>query len=126
MRQSAFPRTGIFNIILSAFLFGFTPILAKWIYLGGGNGVSLTFFRSLFALPFLWVLGRKQCGGRMRLQKKEVLPLLASGTLMPSTTLLLYASYTYIPVGISTILHFVYPLVVACVSSVFSRKDYRC
>ena len=47
---------GVLATLLSAFIFGFTPILAKWTYVGGSNAISLTFYRSFMALPVLYII----------------------------------------------------------------------
>lgn len=41
---------GVLSVIISAFLYGFTPILASLTYEMGNNSLSMTFYRNLFAL----------------------------------------------------------------------------
>ena len=45
---------GYFLTILSAVIFGFTPILAKITYSMGSNGITMAFFRHLFVIPILF------------------------------------------------------------------------
>ena len=45
---------GTLCVMLSALIFGVTPIMAKWTYAGGSNAVNLTLLRSLLALPCCW------------------------------------------------------------------------
>ena len=47
---------GYFLTILSAIIFGFTPILAKITYNMGSNGITLAFFRHLFVIPILFLI----------------------------------------------------------------------
>ena len=47
---------GYFLTILSAIIFGFTPILAKITYNIGSNGITLAFFRHLFVIPILFLM----------------------------------------------------------------------
>ncbi|AEE90731.1 conserved protein of unknown function [Tepidanaerobacter acetatoxydans Re1] len=47
---------GVLSVIISAFLYGFTPILASLTYEMGNNSLSMTFYRNLFAIPFLFAL----------------------------------------------------------------------
>ncbi len=108
---------GILFTILSATIFGFTPILGRITYDGGSNGITLTFLRSILALPVLYFLVRRR-GLSIRVAPSEVKKILLTGVVGSAlTTILLYSSYTYISVGMATTLHFVYPLVisVACV-----------
>ena len=45
-------KKGIILTLLSATLFGLTPILAKQITLSGVSAETLIFYRNLFAIPF--------------------------------------------------------------------------
>ena len=102
---------GIFYVFLSAVVFGFTPILANLSYAGGNNGVNMAFLRAVIPLPALIALGHITTPGY-----KATLPQWRTGAILGclnfATTLMLYSSYSYIPVGIATTLHFLYPLFV--------------
>ena len=103
---------GIFLTVLSALIYGFTPVLCSITYNYGNNALTLTFFRSLLIIPLLIVL--------MIVNKidfkcdyHELLKIIFVGLFgSVFTTLLLYSSYRYIGVGTSTTLHFMYPLFV--------------
>lgn len=124
--KQANPRTlGILCVALSAIIFGVMPVFAKLSYAGGANGISLTFYRAALALPFLFFLQKRQGGSGFLPYRWELLPILLSGCFMSVTTLLLYASYNYISVGIATTLHFIYPLVVAGICSLLFRQRLR-
>ncbi len=102
---------GIFYVFLSAVMFGFTPILANLSYAGGNNGVNMAFLRAVIPLPVLMALGRVTTPGyKATLQQWRTGAVL--GCLNFGCTLMLYSSYSYIPVGIATTLHFLYPLFV--------------
>ena len=47
---------GYFLTILSAVIFGFTPVLAKVTYSMGSNGITMAFFRHLFVIPILFFI----------------------------------------------------------------------
>ena len=47
---------GYFLTILSAMIFGFTPILAKMTYSMGSNGITMAFYRHLFVIPILFII----------------------------------------------------------------------
>lgn len=102
---------GIAEVFLSAVVFGFTPVLANLSYAGGNNGVNMALLRAVLPLPLLLLLSHLTSPGYRatgrQLQRGAVLGLLNFGC-----TLMLYSSYRYIPVGIATTLHFLYPLFV--------------
>lgn len=105
-------RRGLPAALVSALLFGISPSLAKLAYQGGSNPLTMTFTRSLLALPFLILLaGLSKVSLKPR--KEEVLPLVLVSLLGAfATTLLLYSSYAYIGVGMATVLHYLFPVLV--------------
>lgn len=104
---------GTFFVVLSAAIFGFTPILGKITYLQGSNAIMLTFLRTFLCVPILFtILKVKKIDLKVtKVQAKELIILSFIGSAV--TTVLLYQSYNYIPVGTATTLHFVYPLFTA-------------
>ncbi len=113
---------GIIFTIISAFVFGFTPILAKFTYDGGNNAVTLTFLRALLGIPFLY-FGMKKNKTTMKITKREFLHFIGLSFLgIGITTTALYASYSYISVGMATTLHFIYPCVVYFICILFFRE----
>ena len=102
---------GIFYVFLSAVVFGFTPILANLSYAGGNNGLNMAFLRSLLPLPLLVVLQQATSPG-YRATARQWRMGAVLGCLQYGCTIMLYSSYSYIPVGIATTLHFLYPLFV--------------
>lgn len=109
-------------MILSSALYGFTPILVKLSYSGGSNGITASFLRGLFSALFLLplILVRKQ---EKRIPLRIVVKALAAGFLgNGATTILLYMSYSYIPVGMTTTIHFIYPAATAVMSMVLFQS----
>ena len=104
---------GILFTIISAIIFGFTPILADMTYSLGNNSMSMTFYRNLFAIPFLFfILKRKNISLKInKTEFKDILIVSLFGVAL--TTVLLYSSYSYIGVGVATTLHFTFPIFVA-------------
>lgn len=103
---------GIILTVISALIYGFTPVLCSITFSYGNNPITLTFFRSCLILPILVILMRKnrvsfKCSFDEYL---KILIIALFGSVL--TTLLLYSSYQYIGVGTSTTLHFLYPLFV--------------
>jgi drug/metabolite transporter (DMT)-like permease len=103
---------GILSVVLAAFIYGFTPILAKLTYLEGSNTLSLTFYRSFFSLPLLIVI-LKHNKIPLRITKYELGKLSILGILGPAlTAITLYGAYNYISVGMASTIHYVYPVLV--------------
>ena len=113
---------GILFTILSAVIFGFTPALASITYGLGNNSLSMTFYRNLFAIPFLFlILKYKKIS--LKVEKEEVKSIFILSLIGVSiTTALLYSSYSYIGIGAATTLHFMYPIFVA-IACKFNFKE---
>lgn len=101
----------IIYVIISALIYGYTPVLCSYSYDLGNNSFSLTFFRSLMVIPILAVIMAKDKVS-FKLEKQEGFKMLFVGISSIFTVLLLYSAYTYIGVGTTTTLHFLYPLFV--------------
>lgn len=112
---------GIFYVFLSAVVFGFTPVLANLSYSGGNNGINMAFLRAVIPLPVLLLLGRTASPG-YRASKRQLVMGSVLGSLNFGCSLMLYSSYSFIPVGIATTLHFLYPLFVMLYHVVFHRQ----
>lgn len=113
---------GLVYGIIAAFIYGFTPILGKLSYLGGSNTISLTFYRSFLSLPFIYIiLHHKKVP--LKLNKSELKKLLILAALGPTlTSLTLYGAYNYISVGMTTTIHYIYPVLVTFVCIVFFKE----
>jgi len=102
---------GYIYVMLSAVLFGFTPVLAAMSYEGGNNGVNMTFLRALLPIPILFLLARRE--KVKKISKRQALISVILGVFAYGCTLQLNLSYAYISVGVATTLHFLYPLYVS-------------
>lgn len=104
---------GIAAVLLSAFLFGVTPVLGKLTYSQGSNPVMLTFLRGFFAVPILFLV-LKLRKIPLGITRRDIRDILFIGFLgFAPTGLLLYSAFAYIPVGLATVLHFMFPAIVA-------------
>lgn len=120
--MSAAQSRGVLFTVLSALLFGITPVLASWSYALGSTPETLTFYRNLLVVPLLLVLllARRK---PLAVSRPTLVKLLAVGVLGRGlTTLLLYCSYPYIGVGMSTCLHFLYPVFTALLCRLLFRE----
>ena len=113
---------GIAATVLSALLFGFTPVLASKTYEMGSSPETLTFYRNLLVVPILLVVLLLQRAD-FRLSPKTLLSVVLFGVLgRGATTLMLYSAYPFAGVGASTTLHFLYPVFVALICRVAFRE----
>ena len=104
-------------LLISAFLYGIAPVLAKFTYTGGANGITLTFLRAAISVPLLYLIIRVDRRS-LKLTKNEFKSILLLGIFGGTApVLLLYASYNFISTGLATTLHFVYPLVIVLASA---------
>lgn len=112
---------GYLFAILSAAAYGTNPIFAKPLYNDGMNTDSVLVFRYIFAVI---VLALMMCYNASRNGKwKETfkvgrhnLPqLILLAFMMAMSSLTLFMSYHYIPVGIASTLLFVYPIMTALI-----------
>lgn len=114
--------SGIFYAILSAVAFGFMPIFVKLAYDGGANTVTVAFLRFLFSsiILFSYFLIKKI---DYKLPKKEFKRVAILGfTGYAATSVTLYLSYKYISVGLATIMHFVYPIIVTMLACLIYKE----
>lgn len=113
---------GYLYAILSAIIFGCSPLAAKFVYQEGLNPFILTFYRNMLALPVLYAVMRSS-GERIGLNgknRRKVLALaLLNGVLTQS---LLFSSYLFIPSGVATSFHFIYPTAVVVADVLLFRQ----
>lgn len=115
---------GIAATIVSAMLFGATPILVSKVYAFGATPETVSFYRGLFAIVVLLIV----CAVRrydMRFTKKQLAAIVPAGIFIAATNVMLYSAYDYIGVGTSTTLHFMYPVFVVMGCRLFGEKIGR-
>ena len=103
---------GIFLVILSAVIFGLNPLLAKTIYLGGSNSLTLTVHRMFISALPLYFLHKATTTESLAVTRKELVKLIICSVGYSATPVLLYSSYNYLSSGMATTIHFVYPVLV--------------
>ncbi len=103
---------GVVAALVGGFLFGATTILAKLTYSLGLNPAMLTCLRAALALPVLFAILKVQRVS-LKLTRREARDILLVGFLgFAPTGALLYIAFSYAPVGLATVLHYMYPVVV--------------
>jgi len=103
---------GIAYVVFAAVIFGFTPFFAKLSFANGFNEMTYILARCILATLFLYVYIKKK-NISIKLNKKEKIDMIKVSFLgygLMYYTLLM--SFHYMPTGIASSLHFVYPLVV--------------
>lgn len=115
-------KKGVLCAVISALVFGITPVLASMTFEMGSNAMTLTFYRNALAVPVLLVvlLYRRE---NLKISLRDFAVLfLVSGLFSVSTTYLVYASYAYIGIGLATTLHFLYPVFTVLLGWVLFKK----
>ena len=101
---------GILATMASAAFFGFIPLFVKTICAGGGNTVSAAFYRFFLSLPVLYLYLRSH-GTSMKITGKQLAKIVLITMFgYGGTAVLLFSSYNFIPSGMSTTIHFMYPV----------------
>lgn len=109
-------------VMISAILYGFMPMLAKFSYHEGVNVISVLFYRYFFAFIMisLFLIYKKI---NLQVSLKQFIPITVAsivGTVL--TTYSLFLSYDYISTGLASTLHFVYPAI-TCLFAIFIYKE---
>ncbi len=108
-------KLGIICIALSAILYGFAPVIVKFLQTASLSTAMIAIYRNMFCvvITFIIALCKKES---LKINRKEFVKLArvsVSGQFI--ATLLLYNSYLFLPVGTATVLHFTYPLFAAVI-----------
>lgn len=114
--------SGIIYAVLSAVAFGFMPIFVKIAYGGGANTITVSFLRFLISsiILFLYFLFSKT---DFKISKNQFIRVGILGIIGYATTsLTLFLSYKYISIGLATIIHFVYPVIVTILACTIYRE----
>lgn len=108
-------------VVISSVLFGIFPSLQNQAILKGASPVFVVLFSNLICVmgSLLLCLYRKI---DLRISRKEALAYLFSGLSIFITDYALALSYTRIPVGLSTMIHFVYPVMIYIASIVLFHE----
>lgn len=106
---------------LAAASYGTNPVFAKPLYADGMNPDSVLLFRYAFGIALLGLLmlwngwRRHNLLTAFRVSRHSLPQLVILGILMALSSLTLFLSYNYMPVGIASTLLFTYPILVAVI-----------
>ncbi len=115
-------RKGILYSVLSAVIFGTSPIFFKVVAATGINTTTQVAVRSVVTMALAAVLARINRQPILLKGRLLIDALLAFVAGQGVTAILLNSSYAYLPAGMSTSLHFVYPSVVMIVCVLVFRE----
>lgn len=119
MRRKTF---GIAAVVISAICFGIVPLFMKTIIAEGSNTISATFLRFALTLLPLYVY-LKVRNIPLKITGDELIKIcIITLAGYSGTSLLLFFSYNYIPTGMATTLHYVYPVLVILTSVVLFKE----
>ncbi|MFV0331575.1 MAG: DMT family transporter [Dysgonomonas sp.] len=112
---------GIILALISSGTFGLIAFFSIPLLKAGMHAPSILFYRSLLAASLLGIicLIRKR---DFRISPKLAIQLLFLGLLYTMTSMGLIYSYNYISSGVSTTIHFLYPVSVACMMIIFYKE----
>lgn len=114
-------KKGKLYLAISAFIYGITPVLAKVAYSGGANGITVTFYRAFLSLPLLFLFMRRRAPAKLTRQEMyKVILLAVFGNSL--AILCLYTAYNLVSVGLATVLHYIYPLLIVLFCVVVYRE----
>jgi drug/metabolite transporter (DMT)-like permease len=112
-------------ILISAVLFGISPILTKVAYGYGVSPLTVLALRTAFAAVCLWV-GLLSSGRRVRVSLSTLAYLVMLGsTLLPFAVFAYFQALAYMPASSASILGYTYPLHVAWMGWLFLRERVR-
>ena len=117
---------------IAAASYGTNPIFAKPLYADGMNPDTVLLFRYVLGLLLMvammtWSgLRRHNLRQQFSVGRRSVPQLVLMGVLMALSSLTLFVSYNYMPVGIASTLLFIYPILVAVIMTLcYHRRRYR-
>ncbi len=113
--------SGFLYALFSSAAFGFIPLFVVPLQQKGMDTVSIVFYRLLFsvlATMLLLLLRRKS----LRVTCRQLLLFACLSSFYAVSALFLLASYQYIPSGVATTIHFLYPAFVILISALLFKE----
>lgn len=112
---------GVIFALISSGTFGLIALFSVPVKLEGMDDFSILFFRFVFSTLMIGAVCviRKES---FKLTKEMVPTLFILGTLYAATAFFLLWSYDFIPTGIATTIHFMYPIMVAALMIMFFKE----
>ena len=116
---------GIGATLISAVYFGFVPLLMKTVYASGGNSFTAAFLRFAFSIPLLYIFAKSR-GIDLRISLNELKHFIIMTVFgYAGTTILIFSAYNFIPTGMATTIHFLYPTFTVVGLMLFFRENIK-
>lgn len=112
---------GILYAMISSATFGMIPLFAVPVLRSGMNTASVLFYRMLFSALLMGVLLLVRRSS-LRISTRQFFTILSLSVLYTASSLFLLESYLYIPSGIATTIHFLYPVFVTMLMVGFFKE----
>jgi len=116
-------RIGGLLIAISAAGFGTIPVFARYAYSSGANFITVLFFRFLIGSIVLWSFVLYKGYSFKFDRKKTILLLLLGGIGYFAMSAALFSSLNYIPASMSTLILYVYPIIVCIIDIIFKEDE---
>lgn len=117
-----FKTRGYINGILAAVSYGTNPSFALPMYKLGMSVNSVLFYRYLFAVFIYGVCLKLFKKVELKLAVKEALSLMVLALLFVLSSITMFESFKYLDSGIACTILFVYPILVALISTIFFKE----
>lgn len=102
---------GYLSAVISAILYGLIPLFSIGILSNGGTPLTIVTLRFLLIIPFIFLIASfKKIS--LKVSQTELKRIFFLSQAYMATSCLLSFSYQYIPAGMSTCIHFIYPTLV--------------
>lgn len=108
--------------ILSGVIFGASALFAMNIYENGSNAMTFSEHRMILGALFLGIAQRLIGGQSLKISARDLRHVAVCSLGFGLTPILLCSSYNYLPSGLCTTIHFVYPVLVLLVCLLFFRE----
>ncbi|MDU1893049.1 MAG: DMT family transporter [Dysgonomonas sp.] len=112
---------GIILALVSSATFGLIALFSIPLLKAGMHAPSILFYRSVFSAILLGIVCLFQ-KRKFKITPKTATHLFFLGMLYTMTAMGLIYSYNYISSGVSTTIHFLYPVAVACMMIIFYKE----
>lgn len=108
----------------AALFYGFIPFFTLPLKAAGVGNPSILFYR-FFTAAVVLACVMKVRGVSFRVTRGEMVTLLYLAFISDGSALFLLDSYTYMPTGVATTLHFLYPVITTLIMIVFYHEARR-
>lgn len=120
--MSKYKTKGILNGIFAAISYGTNPLFALPMYSMGLEVNSVLFYRYFIAVIIYGIYLKFFKKISFRINFKEFISLLFLGIIFSFSSIFLFGSFKYIDSGIACTILFIYPVIVALISSIFFKE----